>query len=84
MWPFKNSLMRPDDLHLCGFSLGGHVVGFAGKRLQSVSNPVLIHKITALDPAGPEFENKKCAERVCETDAHWVEAIHTNGNGLGI
>ena len=40
------------NLHIVGFSLGCHIAGFAGKQLK---NGLRIPRITALDPAFPEF-----------------------------
>lgn len=42
-----------DDLHLVGFSLGGQVIGKAGRQLKEISNGELeISRMYALDPAG--------------------------------
>jgi pimeloyl-ACP methyl ester carboxylesterase len=40
------------NVHLVGFSLGSHIAGFAGKRLR---RGLRIPRITALDPAFPEY-----------------------------
>ncbi|RZC32183.1 endothelial lipase-like, partial [Asbolus verrucosus] len=39
-------------LHVIGFSLGSHIAGFTGKRLK---RGLRIPRITALDPAFPEY-----------------------------
>lgn len=42
--------------HCVGFSLGAHLCGFTGRRIQQLSNnAVSLPKITALDAAGPGF-----------------------------
>ncbi|XP_052752350.1 lipase member H-like [Galleria mellonella] len=63
-------------IHLVGHSLGAHVVGNAGRQLNGRAA-----RITGLDPAGPLwFMNPN---RLTNTDAMYVEAIHTNGFALG-
>jgi len=36
--------------------------------------------LTGLDPAGPAFEGENCTVRFCQSDAVFMEAIHTNGH----
>lgn len=63
-------------LHLIGFSLGAHVAGFAGAELGNLS------RITGLDPAGPLFESQDPRARLDQTDAEFVDVIHSNGENL--
>lgn len=80
----QNQLMRPEAIYLVGHSLGGHVAGFIGKTLHSLSKQTIsAHKITAMDPAGPLYSSSACTKRVCESDAAWVEILHSNGGILG-
>ncbi|XP_068220718.1 uncharacterized protein [Palaemon carinicauda] len=65
-----------DDFHLIGFSLGAHVSGHAGARLKNLS------RISGLDPAGPLFESYSPSVRLDETDAKFVDVIHTNADSL--
>lgn len=60
-----------DKMHLVGFSLGGHLIGNAGREVNGN-----IKRITALDPAGPLWSNSE--DRINQTDARYVEVIHTN------
>nr|CAI5836298.1 unnamed protein product [Callosobruchus analis] len=62
--------------HLIGFSLGAHIAGFAGADLGNLS------RITGLDPAGPLFEAQDPRARLDETDAAFVDVIHSNGENL--
>ncbi|XP_063827815.1 lipase member H-like [Ostrinia nubilalis] len=65
-----------DTMHLVGFSLGGHLVGSAGRETGAQ-----VRRITALDPAGPLWGSD--CERIVQTDARYVEVIHTNIFNLG-
>lgn len=62
--------------HLIGFSLGAHVAGFAGAEIGNLS------RITGLDPAGPLFESQDPRARLDQTDAEFVDVIHSNGENL--
>ncbi|PZC85600.1 hypothetical protein B5X24_HaOG200608 [Helicoverpa armigera] len=65
-----------EKVHLVGFSLGGHLVGNAGRETGS-----LVKRITALDPAGPLWGRDN--NRVVATDGQYVEVMHTNTGFLG-
>lgn len=74
---------RAVDFHIIGHSLGSHVAGYAGERIAGLG------RITALDPAGPYFENTDPKVRLDPTDAVYVDAIHSDGTanllvGLGL
>ncbi|XP_055845363.1 phospholipase A1 VesT1.02-like [Episyrphus balteatus] len=71
--------VKNEDLIVIGHSLGAHVAGFAGKTIEGEQ----IHTIIGLDTAFPLFKYDKCDERLCSTDAMYVESIHTNGKLLG-
>ncbi|XP_046745772.1 phospholipase A1 2-like [Diprion similis] len=72
--PLENMLM-------VGHSLGAHVVGFSSKELQK-ENIGTIPQIIALDPAGPGFLTSPCSDRVCETDAEFLQVFHTSDLGI--
>ena len=68
---------------MIGHSLGAHICGYAGKRINGLG------KITGLDPAGPYFENTDPIVRLDSKDAEFVDTIHTDGSatlllGLGL
>lgn len=62
--------------HLIGFSLGAHASGFAGAELPGLK------RITGLDPAGPLFESQHPKTRLDNSDADFVDVIHSNGENL--
>ncbi|KAK7130740.1 hypothetical protein R3I94_016025 [Phoxinus phoxinus] len=66
------------SIHLIGVSLGAHISGFTGAEFNGE-----IGRITALDPAGPEFNGRPPSERLDPTDAQLVEALHTDMDALG-
>ena len=67
-----------DSFHLIGHSLGGHVVGYAGKHLDG-----RIGRISGLDPAGPFYKGLNYTEaRLWHTDAKFVDVIHTDAQPL--
>ncbi|GLH15658.1 Phospholipase A1 [Gryllus bimaculatus] len=65
--------VRPEDVHIIGFSLGGQVAAYAGKAVRGLG------KITALDPAQPGFEGYADAVHLTRNDAAFVEVLHTSG-----
>jgi len=67
-------------LKLIGHSLGAHISGLAGKNVQNGK----INTIIGLDPAMPCFKIDAHNERLFETDAEYVETIHTNAGVLGM
>ncbi|KAJ8718520.1 hypothetical protein PYW08_002757 [Mythimna loreyi] len=65
------------QMHLVGFCLGAHVVGYAGRELEG-----RVARVTGLSPAGPLWNYN--SDRLNPNDAIYVEAIHTNsGNTIG-
>ncbi|XP_022821904.1 pancreatic lipase-related protein 2-like [Spodoptera litura] len=76
-WLIRNGGGNWNQVHLVGFSLGAHVVGNAGRRVGN--QPA---RITGLDPAGYRWHNN--ANRLAAGNGRYVEAIHTDGHGLGI
>ncbi|KAJ3625097.1 hypothetical protein MTP99_018662 [Tenebrio molitor] len=69
------------NVHLVGFSLGSHIAGFAGKRLR---RGLRIPRITALDPAFPEYSLRDPSRRLTRTDADYIDVIHTDAGIFGL
>ena len=58
------------DVHLVGHSLGAHVVGFLGKKVQDLGLGK-VARVTGLDPAKPLFELANATGRIDRYD--WKE-----------
>nr|UPN66603.1 pancreatic triacylglycerol lipase 1 [Colaphellus bowringi] len=73
-----------EKIQIVGHSLGSQLAGFIGKTMIELTGKK-IGRITALDPAGPKFENSKMAdnEKLCEHDADFVDVIHTDVRHYG-
>nr|XP_034827082.1 lipase member H-B-like [Maniola hyperantus] len=69
------SVVTLDTLHLIGFDLGAHVVGFTGRALDGK-----VARITGLNPSGQQWGTN--SRRLSLNDALYVEVIHTDGIGL--
>lgn len=69
-------------MHCIGHSLGAHICGIFGKKLYR-SKYLKVRRITGLDPAGPSFKKEPFYKRLDDTDALFVDVIHTSSN-LGI
>ncbi|KAG7305080.1 hypothetical protein JYU34_010540, partial [Plutella xylostella] len=76
-WLLDATGTPPTRVHIAGHSLGAHVSGFAGRTLRQ-----RVARITGMDPAGPSWRLNPLA--LNREDARYVEAIHTDGNILGI
>jgi len=66
----------PADVHCIGHSLGSHTCGYAGEQIQGLG------RITGLDPAEPYFQYLPSNVRLDETDAKFVDAIHTDAKTI--
>ncbi|XP_056385717.1 pancreatic triacylglycerol lipase-like isoform X2 [Hyla sarda] len=72
---FNSSL---SGIHMIGHSLGGQVVGEAGKRRPGIG------KITCLDAARPGFEGESNEVTIDPSDADFVVAVHTDAGLIGL
>ncbi|XP_063697709.1 inactive pancreatic lipase-related protein 1-like [Culicoides brevitarsis] len=69
-------------VHAIGFSLGAHVVAFTSNVLKNSTGKGL-SRITGLDPALPFFATTNPEWKLDETDADFVDVIHTNSGLFG-
>ncbi|XP_076240935.1 phospholipase A1-like [Calliopsis andreniformis] len=69
--------VKVPDIVIFGHSLGAHVAGFVGKAIQRLTNQK-VGQIIGLDPAGPLFRGKGCGDRLCSTDASFLQVLHTS------
>lgn len=68
----------PSNIRMTGHSLGAHVAGCAGAEIGGT-----IDFIVGLDPASPLFTIKDKATRLDESDAKFVQIIHTSTTIVG-
>ena len=70
---------RIEDFHIIGHSLGAQIAGYAGERIQKLTNRK-IGRISGLDPASPLFEDMPTFVRLDPSDAIFVDVIHSDAN----
>ncbi|CAG5013432.1 unnamed protein product, partial [Parnassius apollo] len=78
-----NKGTNASTIHMIGHSLGAHISGFAGKTLERLTGKRL-GRISALDPAGPCFSHVSPELRLKNTDADFVDVIHTDSGVYGL
>nr|UZS00786.1 triacylglycerol lipase [Neocaridina denticulata sinensis] len=72
----NNYGVDPANVHLLGHSLGSHTSGYAGERIAGLG------RITGMDPAGPYYTETPSYIRIDETDAVFVDNIHTDADHI--
>jgi hypothetical protein len=73
--------LKPENIHLLGFSLGAHVAGSSSEVLKKKGH--LIERITGLDAASPLFRTNHLKEKhkkLDREDARLVDVIHTDAS----
>merc|ERR1711971_1214847 len=71
------------ELHCVGHSLGAHICGYAGSYSQTEFR-MLINRITGLDPAGASYGLTEAEVRLDQTDAQFVDIMHTTAGTRGM
>ncbi|XP_021356285.1 inactive pancreatic lipase-related protein 1-like [Mizuhopecten yessoensis] len=61
-------------VHIIGHSLGAQIAGHIGYRVKGIG------RISALDPAEPDFRGQPTDQRLDQSDATFVDVIHTDGS----
>lgn len=74
--------ISPKNIHCIGHSLGGQILGNTGEIFLNNTGEK-IARITALDPAGPCFQNSEIHHQVRSGLADYVEVYHCNSGGFG-
>ncbi|XP_011609901.1 lipase member H [Takifugu rubripes] len=74
----KENGVSMSSVHMIGISLGAHISGFVGANMNGS-----IGRITALDPAGPQFTGTLLKDRLDPSDAQFVDVLHTDIDALG-
>ena len=67
-------------VHIIGHSLGCWVAGYAGEHVKLILKQK-VGRISCLDPAAPEFEEKPELVREDDSEAIFVDVIHTDTEG---
>lgn len=70
-------LRNIDHFHMLAHSLGAHLSGYAGYTLQRDFG-LMLGRITGMDPAEPMFLETDSVVRLDQTDAKFVDVIHTD------
>ncbi|XP_054743563.1 endothelial lipase [Anastrepha obliqua] len=75
----SQDIVRNEDIHVIGFSLGAQVAGQTANYLTKK-----LPHITGLDPAKPLFITVGNDRRLSKDDADFVDVIHTDVMGRGL
>ncbi|XP_014674903.1 PREDICTED: inactive pancreatic lipase-related protein 1-like [Priapulus caudatus] len=64
--------------HLIGYAMGAHVAGYAGGQGRGIR---FLGRITGMDPTDPSFQWTNAYIRLDESDASFVDVIHSDSKG---
>lgn len=73
--------VRPDDMHLIGYSVGAHIAGLVANHLSPKEGK--LGRITGLDPTIFFYSSSNNSRDLDKSDAHFVDVIHTGAGILG-
>lgn len=73
--------VRPDDMHLIGYSVGAHIAGLVANHLTPAEGK--LGRITGLDPTIFFYSSSNNSRDLDKSDAHFVDVIHTGAGILG-
>ncbi|CRL01706.1 CLUMA_CG014922, isoform A [Clunio marinus] len=81
----NKSGFKLENFHLVGHSAGGQLVGATGRNYKIFSNDEFeITRITALDPASPDFNDPDVeVVLISKNDGKFVDIIHTDSSLFG-
>ncbi|KAK4886617.1 hypothetical protein RN001_002888 [Aquatica leii] len=74
--------IKADQIHIVGYSVGAHIAGVAANYL----NPKIdgkLGRITGLDPSIVFYQRGNRSRDIDESDAHFVDILHTGAGILG-
>lgn len=73
--------VRPENLHVIGYSVGAHIAGLLSNYLKPEDGK--LGRITGLDPTVFFYTGNNASKGLDPTDAHFVDVIHTGAGILG-
>lgn len=77
-WLVESHGLNLQRVYMAGHSLGAHMMGITGLRLQRGS----VARVTGLDPAGPLFSAQNDTHRITPASGDFVDIIHSNSGSV--
>ncbi|GJQ74718.1 hypothetical protein Trydic_g21569 [Trypoxylus dichotomus] len=80
---YRENVIDLDKVHVIAHSVGAHIAGLAGKHVQKhlAKN---VFRISALNAAGPKYEEALPADRLFRNDAKIVDGYHAHDGVFGM
>lgn len=83
-----NNGLKANDLHIVGFSLGAQLCGLIGREVKArTKGTIVLERISGLDPSlnglNTDAQNAAILESLNESDAIFVDVIHTDSGFYG-